>query len=470
MYLILAINPGSTSTKIGLFEDEKPIFKETLRHSVGAVSVDLDREKQAHFRREAVLGFLNENDLSLSGLSAIVVRGGLLKPLASGTYLVDEDVYEDLVTAKFGWHASNLGTIIALPLARELGIPVYTVDPVTVDEFETAARYSGLAGVPRLSMSHALNMKAMARRAAALAEKKYDQLIMKKEEAKSQLLLVSNRLYDLQMTIGSSKEDFKFFEKAQEPIYPKPSYKKVIVIMLGVLGAILAIAFILVKEFLNNTVKTKFDLSERFGIKELVQLPIDKTYSSKIKHSFSYLANSLISSMQSSSSIITVGSDIPKANNPNVISLLLEQLNQRETKTLHIEVTSEIDADEENKKCMSIEELLLNASHINDNIDKAYWCIKEDYSIYTPNIEEISSLMHELKNLHYDYIIIQVPAYTEAEHLIPVVIELSDAFISTTKFEVSSRKVINKLMKRIEHIDFKKIKGVINEAHKHFTY
>ena len=176
MYLILAINPGSTSTKIGLFEDEKPIFKETLRHSVEEVSVDLDREKQAHFRREAVLGFLNENDLSLSGLSAIVVRGGLLKPLASGTYLVDQVVYEDLVTAKFGWHASNLGTIIALPLARELGIPVYTVDPVTVDEFETAARYSGLEGVPRLSMSHALNMKAMARRAAALVEKKYEEL------------------------------------------------------------------------------------------------------------------------------------------------------------------------------------------------------------------------------------------------------------------------------------------------------
>ena len=301
-------------------------------------------------------------------------------------------------------------------------------------------------------------------------QKKYDQLVMKKEEAKSQLLLVSNRLYDLQMTIGSSKEDFKFFEKAQEPKYPKPSYKKVIVIMLSILGAILAIVFILVKEFLNNTVKTKFDLSERFGIKELVQLPIDKTYSSKIKHSFSYLANSLISSMQSNSSIITVGSDIPKANNPNVISLLLEQLNQRETKTLHIEVISEIDADEENKKCMSIEKLLLNASHVNNNIDKAYWCIKEDYSIYTPNVEEISSLMHELKNLHYDYIIIQVPAYTEAEHLIPVVIELSDAFILTTKFGVSSRKVIHKLIKRIEHIDFKKIKGVINEAHKYFTY
>ena len=176
MYNILAINPGSTSTKIGLFKDDQAVFKETLRHSLEEISSDIPREEQARFRREALVELLQLKNVDQAELSALVVRGGLLKPLSSGTYLVDDTVYEDLLEAKFGWHASNLGSIIALPLARKLGIPVYTVDPVTVDEFDTPARYSGLKGVPRLSMSHALNMKAMARRAAAEAGKSYEQL------------------------------------------------------------------------------------------------------------------------------------------------------------------------------------------------------------------------------------------------------------------------------------------------------
>ncbi len=176
MHFILAINPGSTSTKIGLFKDEQVIFKETLRHNLEEISADLPREEQARFRREALVGLLELKSVEETELSALVVRGGLLKPLSSGTYLVDDAVYEDLLNARYGWHASNLASIIALPLARKLGIPVYTVDPVTVDEFAAPARYSGLKGVPRLSMSHALNMKAMARRAAAEAGKSYEQL------------------------------------------------------------------------------------------------------------------------------------------------------------------------------------------------------------------------------------------------------------------------------------------------------
>ncbi len=176
MHRILAINPGSTSTKIGLFENEIPLFKETLRHTVEETSADLDREEQARFRRLALTNLLAEKGITLESLSAIVVRGGLLRPLASGTYLVNDRVYDDLVQAKYGWHASNLGSIIALPLAREAGLPVYTVDPVTVDEFEPLARYSGLKGVARQSMSHALNMKAVARRAAELLGRRYEDL------------------------------------------------------------------------------------------------------------------------------------------------------------------------------------------------------------------------------------------------------------------------------------------------------
>jgi butyrate kinase len=163
MFLILALNPGSTSTKIGFYKDEKCIFKETLRHSEQETSAELDREEQAGIRREAILSFLKQKKLDLTKLSVVVVRGGLLKPVASGTYLVNDAVYKDLSSAKYGWHASNLGSIIALPLTKELGIPLYTVDPVTVDEFEPEARLSGLKEIPRLSMSHALNMKAMAR-------------------------------------------------------------------------------------------------------------------------------------------------------------------------------------------------------------------------------------------------------------------------------------------------------------------
>lgn len=176
MHRILVINPGSTSTKIGLFENEIPLFKETLRHTVEETSADLDREEQARFRRLALTNLLAEKGITLESLSAIVVRGGLLRPLASGTYLVNDRVYDDLVQAKYGWHASNLGSIIALPLAREAGLPVYTVDPVTVDEFEPLARYSGLKGVARQSMSHALNMKAVARRAAELLGRRYEDL------------------------------------------------------------------------------------------------------------------------------------------------------------------------------------------------------------------------------------------------------------------------------------------------------
>jgi butyrate kinase len=176
VHYILALNPGSTSTKIGYFEDDRCLFKETLRHHAGEAAADMGREEQAGYRRKAILEFLGHKKIDPGHLSALVVRGGLLKPLPSGTYLVDDAVYDDLFSARYGWHASNLAAIIALPLARDFGLPVYTVDPVTVDELAPPARFSGLAGVPRLSMSHALNMKAAARLASRRQEKKYEEL------------------------------------------------------------------------------------------------------------------------------------------------------------------------------------------------------------------------------------------------------------------------------------------------------
>ncbi len=176
MFRILAVNPGSTSTKTALFEDEKCLWEQVLRHSDAELARAGDWAGQADLRRQALLAELHQKGVDPAGLSALVVRGGLLKPLPAGVYYVDEEIYRDLLECRFGRHASNLGSIIAYPLARELGIPAYTVDPVTVDEFEDVARYSGLKGIPRLSMSHALNMKAVARQAAKRLGKTYAEL------------------------------------------------------------------------------------------------------------------------------------------------------------------------------------------------------------------------------------------------------------------------------------------------------
>ncbi|MEW5784486.1 MAG: butyrate kinase [Bacillota bacterium] len=176
MFTILALNPGSTSTKIGLFDDETCLKKTVLRHSDQELDGCAAWSSQADFRRAAVMRFLQESGINPSALAALVVRGGLLKPLPAGVYRVDESMYADLLECKYGRHASNLGGMIAYSLSCEQGIAAYTVDPVTVDEFADIARFSGLQGVPRLSMSHALNMKAMARQIAAGLGKEYREL------------------------------------------------------------------------------------------------------------------------------------------------------------------------------------------------------------------------------------------------------------------------------------------------------
>ena len=175
MIKILTLNTGSTSTKIGFFHDDYCIFKETIHHRDNNFINPANIGEQADFRARDVLDLLKGEGYSLD-MEAIAVRGGLLRPLASGVYTVDELMVQDLSDCRYGFHASNLGAIMAFPMAKKYGIPIYTVDPVTVDEFDEMARYSGLEGVSRLSMSHALNMKAVARRTAAKMGKEYDKL------------------------------------------------------------------------------------------------------------------------------------------------------------------------------------------------------------------------------------------------------------------------------------------------------
>ena len=175
-YKLLIINPGSTSTKIGLFDDETLLFEETLRHSTEEISRYNLIVDQMDFRKELILDFLKSKNFDVKELSAVIGRGGLLKPIPGGTYKVSEALLEDLRVGKQGQHASNLGGLLAKEIAGPLGIPAYIVDPVVVDELAPVARYSGLPELPRISIFHALNQKAVAKRYAKEQGVPYDTL------------------------------------------------------------------------------------------------------------------------------------------------------------------------------------------------------------------------------------------------------------------------------------------------------
>jgi len=175
---ILAINPGSTSTKIAVFNDLELVFTKTLRHSSEELEGYSNIYDQYDFRKNIIIDTLKENNCDFDELSAIVGRGGLLKPIPGGVYAVSEAMLVDLQKSPLGEHASNLGGILAYEIAKECGknIPSYIVDPVVVDELEDVARYSGHPELPRISIFHALNQKAVARRYARSINKKYEEL------------------------------------------------------------------------------------------------------------------------------------------------------------------------------------------------------------------------------------------------------------------------------------------------------
>ncbi|MHB1005098.1 MAG: butyrate kinase [Chloroflexota bacterium] len=163
---ILVINPGSTSTKVAAYEDERQLFLESVRHSAEELSRYATMADQYPARRDAILSFLAQRGFALGSLSAVVGRGGILHPLASGTFRIDENMIAELREPNNIDHASNLGAPLAYEIAGQAGVPAFTVDPVAVDEFDDIARISGLPEIPRLSISHALNIKAVARHAA----------------------------------------------------------------------------------------------------------------------------------------------------------------------------------------------------------------------------------------------------------------------------------------------------------------
>lgn len=179
-YRVLAINPGSTSTKISVFDNDKEVFIKTLRHD----PAELDRIgtilEQDKFRMGLVLEAMKENNVEATSLNAVVGRGGLVRPVQGGTYKISEKMLADLKDPSI-WgriHASNLGAFMAKGIADELKIPCFIVDPVTVDEFDDIARVSGIPEIERKSLFHALNIRFTARRLAEKIGKNFSECNM----------------------------------------------------------------------------------------------------------------------------------------------------------------------------------------------------------------------------------------------------------------------------------------------------
>ncbi len=175
MYKILSINPGSTSTKIAVYEDDRPLFVESILHT-DAELADFKRiQDQFEFRKNAVMRFLEYHNVNANELSAIVGRGGLLPPVKSGAYLVNETMVDRLMNRPVLEHASNLAALIAYEMSKELNINAYIYDSIAVDELIPIARHTGLPEVDRVSLTHALNMRAAALKTAKILDKNYDE-------------------------------------------------------------------------------------------------------------------------------------------------------------------------------------------------------------------------------------------------------------------------------------------------------
>ena len=175
-YRILTINPGSTSTKIAVYDNEVQILVKGIEHRVEDLEKYERIQDQFEMRKNEVLQALKENDIKLESISAVVGRGGLLPPVKSGAYLVNEEMIDRLVNRPVLEHASNLGAIISYEIAKPLGVNAYIYDSVAVDELTDIARLSGVKGMDRTCLSHALNSRAMAIKYAKNNNKKYEDL------------------------------------------------------------------------------------------------------------------------------------------------------------------------------------------------------------------------------------------------------------------------------------------------------
>ncbi|MBF2466480.1 butyrate kinase [Listeria welshimeri] len=173
---VLTINPGSTSTKLAVYQGDKVLFEETVRHTMQEFANFNNVQEQFDFRWQVLRRVIDAFGYDVNNLDAVVGRGGLLRPVAGGTYMVTEKMLADLKTNKYGEHASNLGAMLAKKLADTLDIPSFIVDPVVVDEMLPIARFSGNELIARKSIFHALNHKAAGRKIAKKLGSDYEKL------------------------------------------------------------------------------------------------------------------------------------------------------------------------------------------------------------------------------------------------------------------------------------------------------
>ena len=170
---VLVINPGSTSTKLAIYQDETPIYAETINHTPTDLAPFPHVLDQLEYRLEMIRAALNKAGFPLSELEAVSARGGFTKPVVAGTYRIDEDVVEEMQHHARKEHAANLGSLLAWELTKDTDIPAFFVDPVSVDELPAVARVTGFSGMERVSFVHALNHRSTARKAAEQLGKTY---------------------------------------------------------------------------------------------------------------------------------------------------------------------------------------------------------------------------------------------------------------------------------------------------------
>ena len=175
-YKVLAMNFGSTSTKVAIYEDNQEIMLQVFRHTTEEMKNIKTMEDNAAFRKGVIMAYLNEQGVDLNALDAIVGRGGLMRPIQGGTYVVNEEMLKDLHSCQYGFHVCNLGGILANEIGGELGKPAYVVDPPVVYEVAEVAKLSGHPDFPRRPLFHALNQKAIAKRFAEETGRPYESL------------------------------------------------------------------------------------------------------------------------------------------------------------------------------------------------------------------------------------------------------------------------------------------------------
>ncbi len=175
-FRILAVNPGSTSTKLAVYENDAPLFETALNHGTLALSGCANLGEALAFRRALIEEALAEHGVELASISAIIGRGGMLRPIPGGVYAVNDAMLEDLRAGAYGDHASSLGAMLAHALAKNVNLPALIADPVVTDELSALARLSGYPAIARRSVFHALNQKAVAKRYCAENGLRYEKV------------------------------------------------------------------------------------------------------------------------------------------------------------------------------------------------------------------------------------------------------------------------------------------------------